>query len=447
VEAKRGQSKSGQVARAAGRQRLGLIVFGLLLVGLFIGFAVAQGIGAPSVPSGDVAKVEDAPADLGEISQEEFDRALVQQAAGAKLKAAPEPGDPKYEEMKKAALEELLNSAWLEAEAEELGVTVTDSQVEKELEKIKKQSFPTPKAYSKFLQESKLTAEEVNERVRLQVLSTGIQEKVNEAAPEPTESEIADYYEAEKETQFTTKESRDVRVISNEDKAEVEAAKKALEKDNSPASWKKTVAKYSAEPSASKTGGLQPGIQEEFLPPQLKEPIFGAATGELIGPVKLEKNYLLLEVAKLTSEKTKSLAEAKAEITSTLSQEAQQEYFAEFVKEFQSKWQARTVCADGFVIELCDNYVGSGHPANAPAGCYEEDPQAPAQECPAPVTPTKPALPGSITEQEPEGKPFVQRPTPGPSEEQGTVVPEGASAPEGAAPPEEAGGGASQSGE
>jgi parvulin-like peptidyl-prolyl isomerase len=437
VEANRGQSRrSSQPARAAGRQRLWLILFGLLLVLLFVGFAVAQGIGAPSVPSDSVAVVEDVPGDVGDITQEEFDRALVQQAAQQKLNEAPEPGDPQYEELKETALEELLNSVWLEAEAEELGVTVTDSQVEKELEKIKQQNFPTPKAFQKFLKESKLTEDEVDDRVRLQVLSTGIQEKVNEEAPEATEAEIADYYQAEKAAKFTTKESRDVRVIANEDKSEVVAAQKILEKDNSPASWEKVAAKYSTDATAKDKGGLQTGVQEEFLPPQLKGPIFDAATGELIGPIKLENNYLLLEVAKLVAAKTKSLAEVEGEISSILAQETQQDYFSEFVSDFQAKWDARTFCADGFVVETCANFVGSGHPANAPAACYEEDPAAPTNECPAPVTQTQPALPGSVTEAEPKGKPFVQRPLPEASEEQGTVVPEGAPSPEGAPPPE-----------
>ena len=37
------------------------VVLAVLLVGLFVGVAIAQGIGNPSVPSGDVAVVEEAP--------------------------------------------------------------------------------------------------------------------------------------------------------------------------------------------------------------------------------------------------------------------------------------------------------------------------------------------------------------------------------------------------
>ncbi|HKH63851.1 MAG TPA: SurA N-terminal domain-containing protein [Solirubrobacterales bacterium] len=432
----------GRSDKDAGRQRLALIVFGALLVLLFVGFAVTQGIGSPSVPSGDVAVVEDVPGDAGRISEKDLERAVEQQVAEAKLKKTPEPGSDKYEELRDAAFGEMLERTWIFGQAEELDVSITDKQVEDELATIKKSNFGSEKAYQKFLKESKFTEEDVNERVRLQLLSTKVQEAVSASAPPPSESQIENYYAEQKDAQFTEKESRDVRVIINKDKAEVEAAKKALEADNSPGSWKKVAAKYSIDPTSKTKGGLQKGISEEFVKGPLKAAIFGSATGELAGPVKFEQNYILVEVVKLNPEKSKSLAEVKSQISSTLSQEQQQEFFSEFVSDFRTKWEQRTQCADGFVIERCSNFVGDGRPANAPPACYEADPKTPATQCPAPVTPISPALPGTVTEAKPKGEPFPQRPLPEASAEQGEEVPAGAvpgAAPEGEAPPAETG--------
>lgn len=425
--------------RAAGRQRLGLIVFGALFVLLFIGFAVAQGIGSPSVPSGDVVKVQDVPDELGTVSQKDFDRAFALQVKGAKLKKPPAPGSKKYEEVKEGTLTELIEGIWIRGQAEEMGITVTDKQVEEELAQIKKSSFPTPGAYKKFLKESGFTQEDVNDRVELQTLVNAIQEKVNSEAPAPSEAEISAYYEEQKEAQFTEKESRDVRLIINKDKSKVEAAKKELEKDNSPASWKKVAPKYSSDPTSKAKGGLQEGITEEFLKGELKEAIFGSATGELKGPVKFETNWILVEVVKLNPAKEKKLPEVKAQIEETLKSEKQQKYLGEFAKGFESRWNSKTYCADGYVIAKCANYSGSAHPSNAPPACYEANPKTPATECPSPVTPIKPALPGSVTLQKPEGEPFVQRPLPeGASAEAGTEVPAGAVPPTEGAPPAEA---------
>lgn len=443
--AKSGQRKKPPAGKSAGRQRLALALFGALLVLLFVGFAVAQGIGAPSVPSGDVALVQNVPDEIGSVSEEEFELALEQQASQAKLKKVPQPGDKKYEELKEAALIEVLNTIWLQGQAEELGITVTEKQIETELAKIKKESFPTPASYKKFLKESHFTQEDVNERVELQLLSTQIQQQVSQETPQPSEAQIAEYYENEKATKFTEKASRDIRLVVNEDKSKVEAAKEALDKDNSPKSWEKVVGKYSSNPAAKAEGGLQKGISDEgFIKEPLKAAIFDSATNEVIGPVKYEKNWFVIEVVKLNPEKTKSLKEAKTEIASTLSQELQQEFFSEFVTAYESKWQSRTYCADGFVVEKCANYSGSGHPSSAPPACYEANPKTPVTECPAPVTQTQPALPGTVTLLKPKGEPFVQRPLPEASPSAGgseSELPPGAEA-----APEEAGGAAEEAG-
>jgi parvulin-like peptidyl-prolyl isomerase len=442
VGAKAGQrGKPGRDKdRAGGRGRLALIGFAALFVLLFAGFAITQGLAAPSVPSGDVAKVTHLPDELGAISQKEFDHALEQQAAQAKLKKAPEPGSDKYEEMKESALGELLDQRWIKGEAEELGITVTDKQVEEEFAQIKKQSFPTKGAYDKFLKESKFTQEDVNDRVELQVLSTAIQEQVSGETPPLSPSEVESYYEAEKEAQFTEKESRDIRVVINKDKGEVEEAKKKLEADNSPASWKKVAKKYSVDPTSNAKGGLQKGITEELLRGELKKAIFGGATGELSGPIKFQSNYVLVEVVKLNPEKVKPLAEVKPQIEETLTSEKQQAFFSEFISSYQSKWESRTICADDYLIKRCSNYKGNGHPTNASPACFEADPKTPAKECPSVVTPISPALPGSVTEQKPKGEPFPQRPLPESSGEEGasTELPPGAAPPEGAAPEGEA---------
>lgn len=436
--AKSGRSKQS-AGRSAGLKRFALIVFGVLFVGLFVGFALAEGIGNPSVPAGAVAKVEGVSADIATVSQAEFEKSLSQQSAQSGQKKPPKEGSKRYEELRSAAVTELLNQVWIRGEAEELGISVTPKQVETELAQIKEQNFKVPGSYKEFLKNSNFTPADVEERVEVQVLSTQIQESVRNGAPQASNSEIEDYYEAEKASQFTTPASRDVRVVLNEDKSEVEKAKAALEKDSSPASWKKVAAKYSTDPSTKNKGGLQVGISEEFLKGELKEAVFGTPTGQLAGPVKYEGNYLLIEVVKLNPEKAQSLSEVKSQISSTLNQQTQEEAFSEFIAEFESKWRSRSFCASGFLVESCDNYKSNGHPTSAVPACYEADPQVPATECPAPVAQAVPALPGTITPTNPKGEAFPQRPRPEPAPEAtgapaegGTVPPPAGGAPEGA---------------
>ncbi len=183
--------KPGQ-SRKSGRQRLALILFGALFVILFASYAIAQGLGHPSVPSGDVAIVTHVPDQVGSVSEADFKRALLQQVAQAKLKKPPKPGEDKYEELKKAALSELLNTIWVRGEAEELDISVTPKQIATELAQIKKTNFKTPAEYKKFLVTSHFTKADVLDRVELQLLTTQIQELISKEAPPPSSSEIAE---------------------------------------------------------------------------------------------------------------------------------------------------------------------------------------------------------------------------------------------------------------
>jgi foldase protein PrsA len=425
-------SNKRQGGKSAGLQRLALLGFGALLAVLFLSFAIAQGIGDPSIPSDAVAVVEDAPEGLGTVTREEFDRAFVQAAAEEQVTPVPKPGDAKYEELQTKALTTLLDAIWIQGQAEEMDFTVTPKEVADELKKLKDQAFKTEKQYEEFLKESKYTQADVDERVKIQILSTKIQESVSADAPQPSNAEIENFYEAAKANQYTTPESREIRVIKNKDKGKVEAAKAALEKDDSPESWEKVAKKFSTDTTKS-NGGLQAGITEGRLPEPLNAAVFAAGQGEIEGPLDEEGSFTVFEVMKITKEDVQELDEVKPQISAQLAEQAQQQSFAAFVRGYNSRWQSRTFCAEDFVIERCANFKGNGRPPEANPACFEADPKAPAEACPAPIAQVKPAQPGTVTPLNPEGQRVAQRPRPA-GEEETLAAPEGAELPPGVAP-------------
>jgi parvulin-like peptidyl-prolyl isomerase len=402
-------------------RRLGLVAFGALFVVLFVVVAIAEGIGHPSVPAGDVAYVESAPEGKSDVTMADFKHGLVQAAAQSGQKKLPKPGEKQYEELKETALNALLEPIWLQGLAEEEGIAVSNKEVLAEFKKLKKENFKTEAEYKKFLKEAHYTRKDVLERVKLQKLSTELQEQLKERVPKPSQSEVESYYEAAKATQFTTKPSRDIRVVVNKSKKKAEEALAALSKDNTSKSWKKVAAKYSEDATTKKEGGLRKGVTEGSNEEPLDADIFGASEGQVIGPVKTKQGYTVFEVENSTPEKVQELKEVEAQIQSTLAQRAEQEYFTGFVANFNSKWQARTFCAAGYETSRCANYKSSGHPATAPEGCYEAHPKGGLPEaCPAPVFQAIPALPGSVTPLEPTGKPLAQRPHPAGEEKEET---------------------------
>ena len=207
----------------SGARKFGLILFGAILVVLFAGIAIAQGVSKPGVESGDIITVQDVPDGKGSITEEDYNRSFEQTWKRGGLQAAPKEGDAQYDQVKEAAINDLLDQAWLAGEANELGVTATDREIDNELATIKKDQFPTPKAFNDFLKSSGFTMAEVRDRVELQVLSRKIQDQITKSVTDVPDSEIENFYESSKES-FTTPETRDIRLIVTDKKADAEQA-------------------------------------------------------------------------------------------------------------------------------------------------------------------------------------------------------------------------------
>lgn len=429
------------MSRVPKQTRLPLVVLLGALVVAVAAFGATNGLGEPDVPSDAIAVVEDAPEGSGEkitdchgnevvddpgtITEDELDCALEQAAARAGLQEVPKEGTVQYENVEVAAVSDMLDTVWIRGEAEEQGVSISEKEIDEQLDLIKNQNFRSEEEFQRFLEESGFTEADVNLRVELQLLSQRLQLRIERRAPEVTDDDIEEYYEASK-SEFEQPETRDVRLVLNSDAEQVEKAKAELEADSSAASWRGVVKEYSTDPASRGSGGLRPKLTEGLLEEPLNGEVFAAETGEIVGPVKTPVGTYVFEVVKVTPSRTLDLREVRDQIVAQLEQVRQQEAFQRFVDDYGSKWQSRTVCAGGYVIERCDNYpqdaeappksarrVSPGHPPDAPFSCYrEEEPKRGRPPCPAPVIQLQPALPGTVTVINPGGTRLPQTPRP-----------------------------------
>jgi len=434
-------------------RRFILVGFGALFVALFVIVGVADGIGQPSVPSGDVAVVQDAPD--GTLTVAQFQAALKQTAARQGIKQVPSPSSPQYPTLRDAAMSDLLLSRWVAGEAEERGITVSDSEVANQLAQIKKQQFSNSNAqFHKFLQQAGFSPADARDRVRLSLLSQGVQNQIlpqgctsTSGAPLPpncptaSDEQVKQFYETNK-SQFQQPETRDVRQIVNSDQAKVQQAKTLLEQDDSPQSWKKVASKYSTDKATKDNGGLRQGVAQGQSDPAVEPQIFSASQGQLVGPIKGQAGYYLVEVEAITPAKTAPLSSVSSQIKQQLGQGVQQQIAQNFQEDFVAKWTSRTFCAEGYVSDRCANFT----PQDA---CNGDDSGETANVdktgCPAFVPSTVPVAPGEATVfpgQQAQGLPQAPLSTaPAPAAQPGVIGPGGApqlppgAAPPGAAPP------------
>lgn len=171
-------------------QRIGLIVFGALFAVLFVGVALAVGVGAssPDLPPGTVAIVEDAPRGTATITKAELDQAMLQAVGFSGQKRPPRPGEEGYEQAKSEALSGLINAVWLRGAGEEMGIVVSDEEVAAELEQS---------GEAKNLRKAHFTRKTMYERVRGEMLVRKIEEALEKEADKASPAEIKGYLEEE----------------------------------------------------------------------------------------------------------------------------------------------------------------------------------------------------------------------------------------------------------
>ncbi len=361
--------------------------------------AIAFAACGDSVPGNAVANVSDV--SNGAVTKKDFDKWMLvaakasqQQIPGqaskvtvpdapdfkkciaAARKAAPAPakGQPRqtdaqfkktcqqqYDNLKDQVMQFLISARWIEGEASDLGIKLTDTQVQQEFAKQKKASFQTTKQFQDFLKSSGMTEEDLLFRVRLDTLSNKIRDKVTKGKAKVTAAQIKAYYDKNKQ-QFSQPETRDLSIVQTQTKAKADQAKAALDSGQSFASVAK---QYSIDDASKAQGGKLPGVQKGQQEKALEAAAFAAPTGQVLGPVKTQFGYYVFKVDKITKATQQSLAQATPTIKQLVAQQNQQKALDSFVKDFQKKWQDRTNCRKGYVVQSCK---GAPKPKQATSG-------------------------------------------------------------------------------
>jgi foldase protein PrsA len=298
-------------------------------------------------------------------------------AQAKKTAAKPAKGQPKqtdadfkkqcqqqYDQLRDQVLGLLISFEWIQREAEEQGVEVTDEEVKKSFDEQRKQSFPKEADYKKFLETTGQTNEDVMMRVRLDALSNKIRDKVTKGKDKVTDQQIKQYYDKNK-NQFAQPERRDLSIILTKTEGKAEQAKSAL-KSGEP--FKKVAKRFSIDDASKAQGGKLPAVAKGQQEKAFDTAIFGADKGRITGPVKTQFGWYVFKVDKVNAASQQTLEQAKATIKQVLASQNQQKALDTFVKDFRSKWKGKTECRKGYVTQDCKNAPEPTATPTPPAG-------------------------------------------------------------------------------
>ncbi|HXV96655.1 MAG TPA: peptidylprolyl isomerase [Gaiellaceae bacterium] len=315
--------------------------------------ALALGVAAAGCGGGDDDEASgEVPADaialVGDraIPKSEYDRLLSQAEATyeAREQEFPAAGTPEFAQLRNALVRSLVEQAQFEIAAEELGLTVTDEELQTRLDELKEQFFEGDEAkYREELEKQGLTEEQVLKDLRTRMLSEKIFEEITSEI-QVADADIEAYYE-ENKTQFEQPASREVRHILVKNKAKADEIHAQLENGGD---FAKLAKQFSQDPASKEEGGNFTAQKGATVAP-FDEVAFELETGELSQPVKTQFGWHIIEaVGDIEEAATQPLSEVEEQISTTLLEEKKNTRINEWVQELQDRFADLVVYAPGF---------------------------------------------------------------------------------------------------
>jgi foldase protein PrsA len=267
--------------------------------------------------------------------------------------------EQEYKALQTEVLGFLISSAWVLGEAESLGVKVSDKEVHKRFEEVVKQQFPKTADFEKFLATSGQTVSDLLLRVKLNLISQKVQQKIIKKNTNITRADIARYYK-ENPQRFGQPEKRNLKVILTKTE---EAATKAKKEIESGKSWATVAKSTSIDPATKDKGGVLVGVVKGQVEKSLDSAVFAAKPNVVQGPIKTVFGYYIFEVTSITPGNQLTLAQAEASIRQQLTASHQQAALTSFIKQFKQKWLAKTECVASYggvplaqAVQNCKEY-------------------------------------------------------------------------------------------
>jgi parvulin-like peptidyl-prolyl isomerase len=308
--------------------------FFLPILVLAAALAGCGGGGSASVKSNDVAAVGKV-----HIQKTDFD-ALIDQAKRSYAQQGrkfPKQGTADYETVKGQAVTLLVQQAEREEKAKSMGVDVSDKDVQKRLDQIKKQYFGgSEKKYQAQLKKQKLTDEQVRKDIRAQLISEAVFNKVTKGVS-VSDGEVHDYYIGHPQL-YSQPQTRDVQYILVKKQPLAQSIYSQLKAGNDK-TWCTLAKKYSQDPSSKNSCGKATFSKGQTVP-EFDKVAFTSAKG-LHTPI-YSKQYGWFVIRTLGNVKPRSTTPEK-QVSSSIKQQLLQ----------QKKNQAMTDWVSGLSKSFC----------------------------------------------------------------------------------------------
>jgi parvulin-like peptidyl-prolyl isomerase len=261
----------------------------ILLIAVSLLVAACGGGGSASLQSGDVAVVGGQT-----ITQEDLSNLLdrAKKSYAAQHRPFPKLGTPAYESLKGQAVTFLVQRAQFAQKAADMGINISDKDVDARIEQLKKQYYGgSEKKYEQTLKSQGLTPDQAREEVRSELISEALYKKVT-GKVHVSDSAVKSYYDQHKAL-YQQKSSRDIRHILVKTKAKADALYAQLVADHEK-NFAALAKKNSQDPGSASNGGKLTVTKGQTVPP-FDKVAFSLKTGQLSKPVHTQYGWHIIQ--------------------------------------------------------------------------------------------------------------------------------------------------------
>ncbi|MDQ3751586.1 MAG: peptidylprolyl isomerase [Actinomycetota bacterium] len=229
-------------------------------------------------------------------------------------------------QFEQVTLARLVRRAVLVPVAEEMGIEVSDDEIDQQLEQVKAQ-LPNEEAFDKALEERGFTLEEVKMLFHDQLIEQKLQQEVTADAG-PTEERVRAEYDA---NPAAFDETHYQHILVKEEGTAKDLASRLQE---APAGkvdslFPKLAKEFSEDPSAAENSGDLGFLPSGQLVPEFEEAAAKLDVGEVSAPVQTEFGF---HVIRVTGRRSLSFEEAKPQLEQSLGASEGEAAWTSFVK-------------------------------------------------------------------------------------------------------------------
>ncbi len=293
-----------------------------------------------------------------EIPRTELDRLLDRTRASyeSQKREFPKAGTPEFQSLQIQAVTFLVQQEQYRQEAEAAGVSIGESDIDKEMDRIRKEFFDgSQKKFDEALEKQGTNAVELRADLSSRLLATKLTQNATKGIT-ASDADARTYYDDNK-SQYEKAESRDIRHILlavKDSKGAVDYPKSLTQAEDVRAQlvaggdFAALAKKYSQDPGSKDNGGKYTFTRGQTVP-AFDKASFTLKTEELSQPVKTEFGYHLVQpLTEIQPKSTQSFDSVKGAIKKQLVETKKNEAVAKWAAGIRAKYEGKVAYADGF---------------------------------------------------------------------------------------------------